>query len=37
MRVMLVIVSVILIVWFLPRGEGRLFHYDEGRPWAYGS
>ena len=36
MRVMLVIVSVILIVWFLPRGEGRLFHYDEGRPWAYG-
>ena len=36
MRVMLVIMSVILIVWFLPRGEGRLFHYDEGRPWAYG-
>lgn len=35
-RVSLVVLTVILIVWFLPRGEGRLFHYDEGRPWAYG-
>lgn len=35
-RVSLVVVTVLLIVWFLPRSEGRLFHYDEGRPWAYG-
>ncbi len=28
--------SVILIVWALPRSEGRLFHYDEGKPWVYG-
>ena len=35
-RTTLVILSVILIVWFLPRNEGRMFHYDEGRPWAYG-
>lgn len=35
-RISLVVVTVVLIVWFLPRGEGRLFHYDEGRPWTYG-
>lgn len=35
-RFALVIISVVIIVWFLPRDEGKLFHYDEGRPWAYG-
>ena len=35
-RISLVVITVVLIVWFLPRGEGRLFHYDEGRPWTYG-
>lgn len=35
-RVILVLCTVGIIVWFLPRSEGRLFHYDEGRPWMYG-
>ena len=33
MRIMLVLGTVATIVWFLPRSEGRMFHYDEGRPW----
>lgn len=36
MRIMLVLGTVATIVWFLPRSEGRMFHYDEGRPWMYG-
>ncbi len=36
-RTALVIVSVIIIVWFLPRNEGQQFHYDVGKPWMYGS
>ena len=35
-RIALVITTVFIIVWFLPRKEGRMFHYDEGRPWMYG-
>ena len=35
-RVILVIITVAIIVWFLPRTEGRMFHYDEGKPWMYG-
>ncbi|MCR5076613.1 MAG: HDIG domain-containing protein [Prevotella sp.] len=35
-RTALVIVTVVLIVLFLPRTEGKLFHYDEGKPWMYG-
>ena len=35
-RTMLVIVAVVLIVLFLPRSTGKLFHYDEGKPWMYG-
>lgn len=35
-RMALVIATVFIIVWFLPRSEGRLFHYDEGKPWMYG-
>ena len=35
-RFILVLIPVTLIVWFLPRTEGRMFHYDEGKPWVYG-
>ena len=36
-RGLIVIVTVLLIVWFLPREEGQLFRYDVGRPWSSGS
>lgn len=35
-RFLLTIATVSIIVWFLPRSEGRMFHYDEGKPWVYG-
>ena len=34
-RTTLMVVTVTVIVWFLPRTEGKLYHYDEGRPWIY--
>lgn len=36
-RSALVIVSVVIIVWFLPRNSGPQFRYDVGKPWMYGS
>ena len=36
MKSLLVVFSVILIVTFLPRNEGKMFHYDQGKPWLYG-
>ena len=36
-RAFIVIVTVALIVWFLPREEGQLFHYGVGKPWTSGS
>jgi len=33
----LVAVTVLLIVWFLPRNDSFKFRYDVGRPWMYGS
>ena len=33
----LVTVSVVVIVWFLPRESGPQFRYDVGKPWMYGS
>jgi len=36
-RIVIVIVTVALIVWFLPRDEGQKFRYDVGKPWTYGS
>ncbi|MCI1246317.1 MAG: HDIG domain-containing protein [Prevotella sp.] len=30
-------VTAIIIVWFMPRNEGRRFNYDIGKPWMYGS
>lgn len=32
----LVFITVFIIVWFLPRTEGKMFHYDVGKPWMYG-
>ena len=36
-KLTLVAVSVIVIVWFLPRESGPQFRYDVGKPWMYGS
>ena len=36
-KLTLVTVSVIIIVWFLPRESGPQFRYDVGKPWMYGS
>lgn len=36
-RAGLVIATVAIIVWFLPRNEGKQFQYDIGKPWMYGS
>src|SRR3712207_4704699 len=36
-RLSLVIITVALIVWFMPRNEKQQFRYDIGKPWMYGS
>ncbi len=36
-KTVLIIITVAVIVWFLPRNEGRQFRYDVGKPWMYGS
>ncbi|MBR4240121.1 MAG: HDIG domain-containing protein [Prevotella sp.] len=36
-RTCIVLVTVTLIVWFLPRKEEKLFNYQVGRPWMYSS
>ena len=36
-RLIVIAVSVLLIVWFMPRDEASTLHYDVGRPWMYGS
>lgn len=33
----LVVLTVLIVVWFLPRNDGSTFRYDVGRPWMYGS
>lgn len=33
----LIVFTVAIIVLFLPRNEGRQYHYDIGKPWMYGS
>lgn len=35
-RIVLVLLTVVIVVWTLPREEGKMFHYDEGKPWMYG-
>ncbi len=36
-KVVLVCITVAIIVWFLPRNEGKMYRYDVGKPWMYGS
>ena len=36
-KTVLILITVAIIVWFLPRNEGRMFRYDVGKPWMYGS
>lgn len=36
-KTVLVCITVAIIVWFLPRNEGRKYRYDVGKPWMYGS
>ena len=36
-RIALVVLTILLIVWFLPRNEGPSFRYDINKPWMYGS
>lgn len=36
-RMALIVVTVTLIVWSLPRNESQRFKYDIGKPWMYGS
>lgn len=36
-KTVLVCITVAIIVWFLPRKEGRMYRYDVGKPWMYGS
>lgn len=36
-RTAFVLLTTILIVWFLPRNEGRKFDYEVGEPWHYGT
>ncbi len=36
-RIVLVILTTFLIVWFMPRNEGKRFAYEVGEPWHYGT
>lgn len=36
-KAILICVTVAIIVWFLPRNEGRQYRYDVGKPWMYSS
>lgn len=37
MRAALVMVTVTIIVWFLPKNTGPQYQYDVGKPWMHGS
>ena len=36
-RLALIVATIALIVWFLPRNSGPQYRYDVGKPWMYGS
>lgn len=36
-KLLLVVATVVIIVWALPRNEGTTYHYDIGKPWTYGA
>ena len=33
----LILITVLVIVWFMPRHQQIQFRYDVGKPWMYGS
>ena len=35
-RAILVLITTVIIIVFLPRTQGKMYHYDEGKPWMYG-
>lgn len=37
MRLALIVATIAIIVWFLPRNSGPQYRYDVGKPWMYGS
>lgn len=36
-RTALIVISVVIIVWFMPRATGPQYRYDIGKPWMYSS
>ena len=34
-RSALVLITVVIIVWFMPRTQGEKFHYEIDKPWSY--
>ena len=36
-RLTLIVTTVVIIVWFLPRKNGPEFQYEIGKPWMYSS
>ena len=37
LRLLLVLATTVLIVWFMPRNEAQQFQYEIGEPWHYGT
>lgn len=37
LRLMLVLATTIIIVWFMPRNDAQQFQYEVGEPWHYGT
>lgn len=36
-RMALIVISVVIMVWFMPRATGPQYRYDIGKPWMYSS
>lgn len=36
-RLALIAITVVIIVFFMPRNKGAQLRYDIGKPWMYGS
>ncbi|GAB6976858.1 HD family phosphohydrolase [Prevotella falsenii] len=34
-RIILVLITTAIIIAVLPRSQGKMYHYDEGKPWLY--
>lgn len=37
LRLLLVLATTVLIVWFMPRNDAQQFQYEIGEPWHYGT